>query len=109
MPPRPAEARPEPPGGQDLLVAVLPALLVPLLGALIYFVAYAGEPWARAAYVLVKLYTVIWPLLATVLILRERLPRLSAEAEALSGIIHLLDVVQDDAAANGRWAFPNEE
>lgn len=75
MPPRPAEARPEPPGGQDLLFAVLPALLVPLLGALIYFVAYAGEPWARAAYVLVKLYTVIWPLLATVLILRERLPR----------------------------------
>ena len=32
----------------------------------------------------------------------------SPEANALSGIIHLLDALQDDAAADGRWAFPNE-
>ena len=30
-------------------------------------------------------------------------------AEALSGIIHLLDALQDDAAAMGLWAFPNED
>ena len=32
----------------------------------------------------------------------------SPEADALSGIIHLLDALQDDAAADGRWVFPNE-
>lgn len=32
----------------------------------------------------------------------------SPEFEALSGIIHLLDALQDDAVANGRWSFPNE-
>jgi len=72
----PGATRPEtpPPGGQDLVFAVLPAMLVPLLGSLIYFVAYSGEPWAQATYALVKLYTLGWPVLATVLILRERLP-----------------------------------
>jgi len=33
----------------------------------------------------------------------------SSEANALSGIIHLLDALQDDAAADGRWAFPGED
>ena len=30
------------------------------------------------------------------------------EFEALSGIIHLLDALQDDAVADGRWKFPGE-
>lgn len=33
----------------------------------------------------------------------------SPEAEALSGIINLLDAIQDEAADAGIWAFPNEE
>ena len=32
----------------------------------------------------------------------------SSEAEALAGIINLLDALQDEAAAAGRWAFPGE-
>lgn len=32
----------------------------------------------------------------------------SSEFQALSGIIHLLDALQDDAVAEGRWTFPNE-
>jgi hypothetical protein len=28
--------------------------------------------------------------------------------EELRGIIHLLDAIQDDAIAAGRWAFPDE-
>lgn len=28
--------------------------------------------------------------------------------EALCGIVHLLDALQDDAAAAGRWTFPGE-
>jgi len=32
----------------------------------------------------------------------------SPEVDALSGIIHLLDALQDDAVAESRWTFPNE-
>jgi len=32
----------------------------------------------------------------------------SPEADALSGIIHLLDALQDDAVAEGRWMFPGQ-
>jgi len=31
-----------------------------------------------------------------------------SDAEALSGIVNLLDALQDDAAAAGRWTFPGE-
>lgn len=41
--------------------------------------------------------------------LRAKLPEESSEFEALSGIIHLLDALQDDAVADGRWTFPNED
>jgi hypothetical protein len=44
----------------------------------------------------------------TLLELRQRQPQGSAEAYALSGVIHLLDTLQDDAAASGRWMFPGE-
>lgn len=40
--------------------------------------------------------------------LRSRLSRLSPECEALSGIIHLLDALQDEAEADGRWVFPDD-
>ena len=44
----------------------------------------------------------------TLLKLRQREPEGSDEVVALSGVIHLLDALQDDAAASGRWTFPNE-
>jgi hypothetical protein len=31
-----------------------------------------------------------------------------SEAEALWGIVHLLDALQDDAGAAGRWTFPGD-
>ena len=40
--------------------------------------------------------------------LRQRQPEGSAETDALSGVIHLLDALQDDAAAIGRWTFPGD-
>lgn len=43
------------------------------------------------------------------LAIRSRQRDGSTEFEALSGIIHLLDALQDDAVAAGRWRFPNEE
>jgi hypothetical protein len=33
----------------------------------------------------------------------------SPEAEALSGIINLLDTLQDEAADAGIWAFPSDD
>ena len=58
-----------------------------------------------------SLNDVDWSLLhrqkLTLLKLRQRQPESSADAEALSGVIHLLDALQDDAAASGRWEFPD--
>ena len=59
-----------------------------------------------------SLNDVDWDLLhrqkLTLLKLREHQPEDSGEADALSGVIHLLDALQDAAAAAGRWAFPGE-
>ena len=58
------------------------------------------------------LQNVDWDLLhqqkLTLLAIRERQRPASGEHDALSGIIHLLDALQDEAAENGRWTFPNE-
>lgn len=66
--------------GRRLVAAVLPAAVVPLLGSLIYFVAFAGQSWARWTYVLVKVFTLVWPLAATVWILGRKLPRIDWSA-----------------------------
>lgn len=56
-------------------LAVIPAAIVPFLGSLIYFVFFAGETWARWAYGAVKLFTLVWPLVATRFILDRPLPK----------------------------------
>ena len=60
-----------------------------------------------------SLNRVDWDLLykqkVALLVMRNRQRDGSTEFEALSGIIHLLDALQDDAVADGRWAFPNED
>ena len=38
----------------------------------------------------------------------DGMDRDSPTAEALWGLVHLLDALQDDAAAAGCWAFPGE-
>ena len=38
----------------------------------------------------------------------DGLARDAPTANALRGLVHLLDALQDDAAAAGRWAFPGE-
>ena len=56
---------------QFWLLALLPALLTPLLGALMYFVWFAESAWVQPVYAGIKAFTLIWPLFATVLILQE--------------------------------------
>ncbi len=38
----------------------------------------------------------------------DAMDRDTPTAEALCGIVHLLDALQDDAAEAGRWTFPGE-
>jgi len=55
------------------LIAVLPALVIPFLGALLYFVWFADSNWVQKVYAGVKLYTIVWPVIAVWWILREDL------------------------------------
>ncbi len=63
------------PSKARLWVAVLPALVVPLLASLIYFVFFPGTWFGKACFGLVKVHLVFWPVIATVFILRESMRR----------------------------------
>ena len=41
--------------------------------------------------------------------MRTKIPEESPEFEALSGIIHMLDALQDEAVDKGRWTFPDSQ
>jgi hypothetical protein len=60
-----------------------------------------------------SLNNVDWDLLhnqkLTLLEMLERQRGGSNEAEALLGIVNLLDALQDDAADEGIWEFPGED
>jgi len=56
-----------------LLYCALPALVIPLFGSIVYFVLLGPTPFASATYVVTKLFTVVWPILAVFVI--ERRPR----------------------------------
>lgn len=64
-----------------LWLAVLPAMVVPFVASLFYFVVFKDSLIARVSYGATKIFTVVWPALAVWLILRERLPRLAVERE----------------------------
>jgi membrane protease YdiL (CAAX protease family) len=49
-----------------------PALIIPFLASLIYFVWLAGDPLAKWAYTGAKIFTLIWPWFAVYYILRSR-------------------------------------
>lgn len=52
--------------------AVLPAAVVPLLGALLYFQLLSGTAWVQVMYLGTKVFTVVWPALALALIIGVR-------------------------------------
>lgn len=67
-------------------IAVAPALVVPALGALAYFVLIRDPLTVRLAYSVTKLFTVAWPLIAWFLILRNRSPALPSWRQNLSAL-----------------------
>ena len=59
-----------------ILAALLPAALLPVAASVLYFVFFSAHPWARVLYGATKLFTLLWPLLALRLVLREGLPKI---------------------------------
>jgi membrane protease YdiL (CAAX protease family) len=57
-------------------LAVLPAMLVPFLASLFYFVLFSEYRFARLIYAATKVFTLVWPLIAMRFILGDRLPAL---------------------------------
>ena len=59
------------------------------------------------------LMNVDWDLLheqkLVLLELRHNMPDGSAVFQALSGVIHLVDALQDEAVEEGRWQFPEDD
>lgn len=62
-------------GSARLWLAVVPAMLEPLLSSFFYFVILETPAWAQATYAASKVFLVVWPLFAVAVILREPLPR----------------------------------
>ncbi len=75
-----AESPPDaPPGKLTNWLAIGPALVVPCIGSLFYFVWFNDSPPGQFAYVITKSFTLLWPLIGVFLILRLR------RADLLSG------------------------
>ena len=56
-------------------VALLPAMLVPLAASFFYFIIFSEHRFVRPIYAVVKLFTLVWPVLCTYWLLRSTLPR----------------------------------
>ena len=54
-----------------ILSVAMPALIVPFLGAWLYFSALGDHPMAKVVYGLTKVFTFFWPIIALRVILRE--------------------------------------
>jgi membrane protease YdiL (CAAX protease family) len=59
-----------------ILAALIPAALLPVAASVFYFVLFSAHPWARVLYGATKIFTLLWPLLALGLVLREGLPKI---------------------------------
>jgi len=64
-------------GTMRYLMAVLPALVLPFAAAWYYFAPGRDPVLARAVYVGIKLFLLVWPVAAVRLLLNEHLPRIA--------------------------------
>ena len=57
---------------------IIPAMILPFLGTLVYFVFAEGGNLTKIAYSATKLFTFVWPVIAVIFILKQKLkwPRL---------------------------------
>lgn len=68
-----SEASPSP---SKSWLALAPALTVPFLGSLVYFVLFSDSVIGKAAYTFTKVFTLLWPVFAVFVILRLRVSNL---------------------------------
>jgi len=59
----------------SLWIAVLPALVLPLLASLFYFVLFSEHALAQGIYTGTKVFTLVWPVIAYIVILKIPLPK----------------------------------
>jgi len=58
-----------------ILICVLPAMALPFVGALLYFIFLLGSPIGRAIYGATKLFTLVWPVVAVWAVEKQPLTR----------------------------------
>ncbi len=63
-----------------LWLALVPAMLVPYTASLFYFVIFTDSALSQVFYATAKLFTIIWPVLAVSVILRQRPARIDITA-----------------------------
>lgn len=68
------------PGRRRRWLVVIPAMILPALGALMYFVWFNESHAIKILYAGTKLFTLVWPAVAVLFVLRERWPRLGGWA-----------------------------
>lgn len=61
----------KPSKNQRTWLALAPAMVVPSLGALCYFILFTGSELGQTIFTLTKVFGVAWPILATLLIIRN--------------------------------------
>ncbi len=66
---------------------LLPALCLPLLASFFYFVLFPGTAFGNAFYLGVKVFLLVWPLLAVLLILKEPLIERGKSRQHLASLV----------------------
>jgi membrane protease YdiL (CAAX protease family) len=56
---------------QRTWIALLPAMVVPSLGALCYFIFFTGTPLGQTIFAVTKIFGVAWPILTTLFLIRH--------------------------------------
>ena len=74
-----SDALPEEQHNKRIRSVIIPAMILPFLGALVYFVFAGGGNLTKIAYSATKLFTFVWPVIAVIFILKQKLkwPRLT--------------------------------
>jgi len=67
--------------------AMLPAMLLPLLGSLFYFVLMGESDAAKGIYLGVKIFTVLWPILCCIAVWKIGLPKIGWKPEHPAAVI----------------------
>ncbi|MEM1442522.1 MAG: CPBP family intramembrane glutamic endopeptidase [Verrucomicrobiota bacterium] len=75
------------PNRKRRLAVVLPALVVPFIASFFYFVLFPGTAFGNSFYSGVKFFLLLWPFVATLFILREKMVDRTREKRHVASIL----------------------